>query len=320
MLAAQIHDFGAPEVIVVGERPPPSAPRRDELLVAVAASSVNGTDLGLRRGDLRVAMVGRMPFTLGFDLAGTVLRCGPDVTAFHPGDRVVALLDHGGGGQAEHVVLRQHRAARAPRQVSSTAAAALPLSGLTALQALYGRAHLHARPAGSRVLVIGATGGIGCFAVQLAKLSGAHVTAVGSTPKLAAMTALGADDVIARDDAGAINDHERWDVVLDAHGSTTLRGAQRLLRPQGVLVSSRPVSASSLVARTGVARGRYTTVATRARSQDLTRLAALVDAGALRIPVDSVHPFRDAAGAHRRAEGTATGKVVLQVRDDYVAP
>ena len=100
MRAVRMHRTGEADVLQLDEVPDPPAPVRDELLVRTSASSVNGTDLGLRRGGMRVATVGRMPFTLGFDLSGTVERCGPDVTAFAPGDAVVALLGHGGGAQA----------------------------------------------------------------------------------------------------------------------------------------------------------------------------------------------------------------------------
>ena len=165
MLAVRFDAYGDPAVLRLDDVAAPRAPVRDELLVRVAASSVNGTDLGLRRGDLRVATWGRLPFVPGFDIAGEVLRCGPAVTAFAPGDRVMALLGHGGRGLAELVLLRQGRAARVPVSCSFEEAAALPLAGLTALQALYGMAGLRARRAPARVLVVGAAGGIGSFAV-----------------------------------------------------------------------------------------------------------------------------------------------------------
>lgn len=117
MLGAAFSRSGGPEVLRVQELPEPRGPQRDELLVAVAASSVNGTDLGLRAGQVPLAALGRGPFVPGFDLAGTVLTCGPAVTAFSPGDEVVALLGHRGGGQAQRVLLRQSRAALAPAGV-----------------------------------------------------------------------------------------------------------------------------------------------------------------------------------------------------------
>jgi NADPH:quinone reductase-like Zn-dependent oxidoreductase len=242
VLAVRFHSFGDPGVLRVEQVPEPARPVRDQLLVQVHASSVNGTDLGLRRGDLKVATLGRMPFTLGFDLAGVVLQCGPEVTAFSPGDRIMALLGHGGGGQAERVVLRQSRAARAPGGCSLAEAAALPLAALTALQALHGKAHLPARPPSSRVLVVGASGGIGSYAVQLAKLAGAHVTAVASGPKLPYAAELGADELIDRRHHDATRLGEHWDVIVDTPGTLTLAHARGALSSGGVLVSTRPLS------------------------------------------------------------------------------
>ena len=286
MLAVRFHSFGDPCVLRTDVVPEPRAPVRDQILARVHASSVNGTDLGLRRGDLKVATLGRMPFTLGFDLAGTVLSCGPAVTAFSPGDRVMALLGHGGGGQAERVVLPQGRAARAPATCSLPQAAALPLAALTALQALHGKAHLPARPPGSRVLVVGASGGIGSYAVQLAKLANAHVTAVASRAKLPYAADLGADELIDRAEYDAVGLGDQWDVILDTPGALAVADVRGALRPGGVLVSTRPLSRDAFrtLAATPVRRDkrRFAAVMTQARSQDLAHLAALVDTGRLR--------------------------------------
>jgi len=317
VLAVRFHSCGDPSVLRAEQVPEPAGPVRDQILVQVHASSVNGTDLGLRRGDLKVATLGRMPFTPGFDLAGTVVACGPAVTAFSPGDRIMALLGHGGGGQAERVVLRQTRAARAPAGCSLTQAAALPLAALTALQALHGRAHLPARPAGSRVLVVGACGGIGSYAVQLAKLAGAHVTAVASGPKLPYAAELGADELIDRADQDATGLGGHWDVILDTPGALKLGHTRAALAPGGVLVSTRPLSRDALQSLAPWpirrARARFAAVRTQASSQDLAHLAALVDTGRLRPTLQHAFPATQAAAAHQHAEGPATGKVVLQL-------
>ena len=313
MRAVRFHRHGDASVLQVDEVPDPRAPERDELLVRVDASSVNGTDLGLRRGDLRIATWGRLPCTPGFDLAGRVVACGPQVTAFAPGDRVVALLGHGGGGQAELVLLRQSRAALAPASCTPAQAAALPLAGLTALQALYGQARLRSRPAAARVLVIGASGGIGSYAVQLAKLAGAHVTGVASTGGLAHVAGLGADETVDRTTTDLRALGERWDVVLDTPGLSSLEQVRPLLVPDGVLVSTRPISLDVLRGRATLRRHgqRCTAVMTQARSQDLAQLAALVDRQDLRIPLDRTYPADRAADAHRHAHGPAPGKVVI---------
>lgn len=314
MLAARFRSFGEPSVLAVEEVAEPPEPTGDRVLVQVAASSVNGTDLGLRRGDLKVATLGRMPFVPGFDVAGEVLACGPAVTAFSPGDRVMALLGHGGGGQAERIVFRQGRAARVPAACSLAQAAALPLAGLTALQALHGKASLHARR-GRRVLVNGASGGIGSYGVQLAKLAGAHVTAVASGSKLGFAADLGADELVDYREQDVTALGRRWDVILDAPGLLAFATARRALAADGVLVSTRPLGLDALrgLAPPRLRRGpgRFAAVMTRARSQDLAHLAALVDLGHLRPPVDRAFPLAQVADAHRHAEGPATGKVVI---------
>ncbi len=297
------------------EVPVPRPPVRDQLLVRVAASSINGTDLGLLRGGMGVATMGRMPFTLGFDLSGTVEACGPDVTAFAPGDAVLALLDHGGGGQAELVTVRQSRAAAVPASVDLPRAAGLPLAGLTALQSLYRHAHLHRRPPDTRVLVVGATGGIGSFGVQLAALTGAHVTAVARSSALQAARDLGAHEVRSREDDMAGG--ERWDVVLDTPGTTSAAAAAALLREGGVLVSTRPVSRDAVLAHARLRRlpggRRFTSVMTAARSEDLARLVRLVQDGRLHVPVDSVHTIDEAPQAYRRARSSPVGKVLVSI-------
>ena len=303
----------------VVEVPAPGPPTGTQLLVRVVASSVNGTDLGLVSGGrlFRALSGGRV--APGFDLAGEVVGCGPAVTAFSPGDRVIALLGHAGGAQAELVLVPQHRAARAPGSVHLHAAAAVPLAGLTALQALHGRAGLHARP-GARVLVVGAAGGIGTFAVQLARLAGAHVTAVADQPRAGFVRDLGADVVVDRHEQDVLALGERWDVVLDVPGALRASAVRPVLTSDGVLVSTRPLSTDAvrgLVQRSGP---RVSAVATRRSPVDLAHLAHLVDTGRLRVPVDRVVPMASVAAAHAHASsGELRGKVVVAVQDAEVA-
>jgi NADPH:quinone reductase-like Zn-dependent oxidoreductase len=315
VLAVRFDRPGDPSVLRVAEVADPGPPPGDRLLVRTAASSVNGTDLGLRRSAPGSAVFG--PFArLGFDLVGEVVRCGPAVTAFAPGDRVAALLPHSGGGQAEQVVVRQGRAALVPAEVTSVDAAGLPLAGLTALQALFGRAGLGARP-GARVLVHGASGGIGSFAVQLAVLAGAHVTGTAGVAKHDFVRGLGAAEVLDSRGADPMRSPHRWDVVLDTPGVLDPARVRGALAPGGVFVTTRVASVQTAreLVRDRFRRGpRFAFVATAGRSQDLARLLELVRTGRLRVPVDRVFPLADIAEAHRHAEGGATrGKIVVTV-------
>jgi len=315
VLAVRFDHPGDPSVLRVVEVPDPPPPAEDRILLRVAASSVNGTDLGLRRGAPGAAVFGPR-LRPGFDVVGEVMRTGPAVTAFAVGDRVAALLPHSGGGQAEQVSVRQGRAARVPEEVATTATAGLPLAGLTALQALFGRAGLGARP-GARVLVHGASGGIGSFAVQLAALAGAHVTGTAGPAKHGFVRGLGAAEVLDSRSPAATRAPGRWDVVLDTPGLLDPAAVRGMLAPDGVLVTTRVTSlrtARELV-RTRVRPGpRFAFVATAARSQDLARLLELVRTGRLRVPVDRVFGLADIADAHRHAEGgDARGKIVVTV-------
>jgi NADPH:quinone reductase-like Zn-dependent oxidoreductase len=311
--AVRFSGTGGPSVLRVEDVPDPGAPTGDRILVRVAASSINGTDLGIR-GHGAPPVFGRVT-GLGFDVVGEVEACGPEVTAFAPGDRVAALVGHSGGGQAERILLRQKRAARVPDGVSTTDAAAVPLAGLSALQALFGRAGLRGRP-GARVLVHGASGGIGSFAVQLARTAGAHVTGTASPAKQDHVRELGADEVLGHDEA--LTAGHRYDVVFDTPGRLDFAAARPVLAGDGVLVTTRVISASNVRALAlGVVRRRgprFAFVATAARSADLAHLLELVRAGVLRVPVDRVLPMAEIVEAHRYAEGREVrGKVVVTI-------
>lgn len=302
----------------VVEVPVPAAPTGGQLLVRVVASSVNGTDLGLVRGGRAFRAIGAGRVAPGFDLSGEVAACGPTVTGFSVGDRVMTLIGHTGGALAEFVLVPQHRVARAPSSVDLVHAAAVPLAGLTALQALHGRAGLHVRRS-PRVLVVGAAGGIGAFGVQLARLAGAHVTAVADEPREAFVRSLGADVFVDRHLQDVLALGQRWDVVLDAPGALRFSAVRPVLTQDGVLVSTRPLSADAvrgLVTREGP---RPSAVATRRSPVDLAHLAHLVDTGSLRIPVDRVVGMDEVAHAHEHAaSGQLRGKVVIALAHGQV--
>ncbi|MCY7288933.1 MAG: zinc-binding dehydrogenase, partial [Cryobacterium sp.] len=245
-----------------------------------------------------------------------VIACGEEVTAFEVGDRVMGLLDHRGGGQSDYVTMAQRRIALVPADLPDVAAAALPLAGLTALQALRTRGHLRAGN-GGKVLINGAAGGIGSFAVQLAKLSGAHVTAVTSGDRHNYLQGLGADNTVDRGDGDTFRSGQGFDLILDVPGVLRFTNVRAALNPHGVLVSTRPITTDALrlahpstraVSRTP----RYAAVTTKATSQDLSYLARLVHEGRLTVPVDATFPLAEASAAYAHAEsGEVKGKVVL---------
>ncbi|MFI6097455.1 NADP-dependent oxidoreductase [Lentzea sp. NPDC051213] len=268
MKIARIHQFGTPDVIRVDDVPPP-VPEPSQVLVRVAATSFNPTEVGVRRGLVPVSL----PFAFGWDVAGTVVESG---------EQVVGFLD--GGAAAEFVVAPGERLVAAPRGVPLAHAAALPLAGLTAWQAV---AEARLRP-GERVLVNGAGGGIGGFVVQLAKRAGAHVIATASPRSAATVEAFGADEVV---DYTLTSLPQDVDVVLNLVAISDVPAAGRIV---------------SVTTRVG------THVITRYDRATLAELVSLVDRGELKLDVTEVLPLDAIGEVHKRSEaGDIRGKIVL---------
>ncbi|WP_344917267.1 NADP-dependent oxidoreductase [Streptosporangium oxazolinicum] len=298
----RIHRYGDASVIRHDDIPRP-VPGPGEVLVDVAATSFNPSDVGLRRGLLRSVFQLDLPYTLGGEVAGTVVEVGDGAHSLAVGDRVVGRLD-GGGAAAEYVTAAADTLVAAPATVPLTHAAALPIAGLTAWQAVFEHAGV---TSGQRVLVNGAGGGVGGFAVQLAKYAGAHVIATAGPRSTEAVRRLGADRIVdytATPLADALD--EPVDVVLhlvpiDAEPLIPL------VRPGGVVVSATlpvttpdgsPVTATHFVARNDTSH--------------LAALVELVDAGAVHLDVSAFRPLADLASVHRDAESARTrGKIIL---------
>ena len=308
----RLHRFGGPEVLQLGQLEPPQ-PKGDELLVRVHATSLNHIDVGMRRGDLKAVTFWRLPLTLGFDLAGEVKACGPEVTAFRPGDRVYGAVGHQGGANAEYALIKQTRVALLPPALPFTEMATVPIAGLTALQALKTHARLGA---GQRVLVNGASGGVGAFGVLLAKLFGAQVTGVCRATKRDFVLGLGADRTLDYREQDFTQGQDKWDVVFDAAGNRAFSDVQRVLSAQGVMVSTQlgPRLALALVTTRLRSGPRLSFVPARERSVDLAFLARLVETGELQVPVDRTFSFAELPEAHRYLEaGGVCGKVAVRL-------
>jgi NADPH:quinone reductase-like Zn-dependent oxidoreductase len=301
----RIHRYGDPSVICDDDIPRP-VPDAGEVLIRVAATSFNPSDIGLRRGLLRSIFPLNLPYTLGGEVSGTVIEVGADVRQVAVGDRVVGRLD-GGGAAADHVVARVGTLVAAPASIPLAHAAAIPIAGLTAWQAVFEHADV---AAGQRVLVVGAGGGVGGFAVQLARHAGAYVIATASPRSAGAVRRLGADQVVdylTTSLADAVD--EPVDVILnlvvtDARQNGALR---QLVRPGGVIVSATtPITASAGAAVTAkhfVARND---------TIQLAALVRLVDTGAITVDISASYSLTDLAEVHRIAEaGGNRGKVIL---------
>ncbi len=320
MKAVRIHAFGGPEVMRLEDvaRPVPAA---DEILVKVYASGVNPTDWGIRQGGndfLRPFL--KLPMTLGWDAAGMVEEIGSEVTAFQKGDAVYGEPNFpGDGSYAEYCVAKASQFALKPKSIGFNEAAGVPLAGLTAWTAIFEHGKLQP---GQRILVQGASGGVGSFAVQFAKAKGAYVIGTASASNLDYLQQLGADEVIDYRNQKFEELVHDVDVVFEA--SPLRDNAERLksvtvLKAGGILVSVNidlPFNEEVLAA---LARKQATgeLSANQPRQEWLTEIAQLIDAGKVKVFVSKVYPLEQVAEAHRESETWhVRGKLVLEVRKE----
>ena len=297
----------------------------DDVLVLVQAAGVHIGDWHVMTGEPRLMRI--MGFGLrapkarvrGMDVAGTVESVGKNVTRFHPGDDVFGICN---GSFAEYACARSDKLAPKPTNLTFEQAAAVPTSACTALQALRGPGEIKA---GQRVLINGASGGIGLFAVQIAKAFGAEATGVCSTPKVEMVHAIGADHVIDYIQEDFTRSAQRYDLILDMVGNRSLSQLRRALTPRGTLVlvggegGDRWIGALSrsmqgLVVSPFVSQ-RLVPVLGAANTQDLEFLKELIEAGEVRPVIDRTFPLSEAADAVRYLNsGRARGKIVVGVR------
>jgi NADPH:quinone reductase-like Zn-dependent oxidoreductase len=316
MRAVGFRRYGPAEVLESLEVPRPAI-GPGTVLLRVAAAGVNPADGNIRSGRFRFFARLRLPFVPGSDVAGVVAEVGPGVTRFQPGDEVYALLPTiTAGAYAEYAAVREADLAHAPAGLALDAAAALPLAGLTALQALRDQAAL--RP-GQRLLVNGASGGVGSLAVQIGRQLGAHVTGVCSGRNVALVRGLGADEVVdyTREDPSAAGRHA--DVVFDAVGLGTFRAWRRVADRDGTVVTVNPVRGNPVLRVWSRLLGgpRLRSLFVRPSGPDLELLAAWVAQGRLRPVVERSCPLGDAVAAHRQIETQRTrGKLVLVVDEE----
>jgi len=306
MKAIRIHQYGGPEVLaqVEMQRPTPAA---NELLIKVKAASVNPFDWKARAGYVKEFFPLVFPATLGSDVSGTVEEVGPGAALFKRGDEVYASLGLEGGGYAEYAVAKEAIVAAKPRTLDYVQAAAVPTAGITAWQALFEVAQLRA---GQKVLIHAAAGGVGNFAVQLAKAKGAYVIGTASSRNQAFLDELGVDTAVDYQKTrfeDVVNDA---DVVLDTIGGDTQERSFKALKKGGILVSIVQPPSQELAAKYGVRALFY---GGHPSSSNLAEIARLIDAGKVKTVVETVLPLAEARRAHELSQSShARGKIVLQ--------
>lgn len=308
MKAVAMHAYGGPEVLKYEDAARPD-PATGEVLVRVHAAAVNPVDWKVRAGHLRGFLNYSLPLIPGWDLSGVVEATGAGVTDWKQGDAVYARPDlRRNGAYAEYVAVRASELGRKPRSIDHVQASAIPLACLTAWQALFDAGGLKA---GQRVLIHAAAGGVGTFAVQLAKWKGAHVVGTASERNHAFLRELGADEVIDYTKTNFEEVVRDVDVVLDTLAGQTRDRSWNVLKKDGILVSILGQPSPDDAAQHGV---RAAGVFVEPNQAQLGEIAKLVDSGKLRPIIETVLPLAQAARAHEMNQTLHTrGKIVLQV-------
>jgi 2-desacetyl-2-hydroxyethyl bacteriochlorophyllide A dehydrogenase len=312
MTAATIRHYGEPSVFQIESVSLPQI-KPDQMLVKIHASSVNPIDWKMRQGQLKLLTGHKFPMVLGFDLSGEVVEVGSQVSQFKPGDLIYTSLDQRtGGAYSEYAAVSETIAAIKPSNISHEQAASVPLAAMTALQGLRDLGQLKAE---QRVLVNGASGGVGLFAIQIAKALGAsEVTGVCSHANGDLVKSLGADRVIDYQQQDFAREQAQYDVIFDVVGNHSLSDCKTVLQPWGRYVTTQPYPANFFQSfLTSLLPGqRYRVVLMRSNSRDLTYLKELIEAGKLQCVVDRTYALSDIAEAHAYSESErAVGKIVV---------
>ena len=306
MKAVRIHEFGGPETLRVEDLPMPQ-PGRGEVRIRVMAASVNPVDYKMRNGGYLPREA--LPLTLGRDVAGLIDSIGSGVQDFLAGESVFAMLDREHGGYVEYVTQTSANCARKPAKLDFIQAAAVPLAGLTAWQGLFDRGGLQA---GQRVLIHGAAGGVGHFAVQFARARGATVIATCSGRDADFVESLGAAEVIDYHAERFEDRVQDIDLVYDLIGGETQDRSWAVLKTGGILVSTLKAPDKAKAAARH-ARGEH--YMAQPDGRELAEIARLIDAGQVVPRIDRVYMLDDAAEAEAALEyDHVRGKIVLEVQ------
>lgn len=303
--------FGDASQLQSGDLPTP-IPKKGEVRIQVAAAALNPLDVEIREGKLSLLYGKSFPMIPGHDFAGTIVEVGPSVSAYKPGNQVYGMRPTGkGGAMADYLVVRASQIGIIPEGLGPLAAAALPLAAQTALQGLRDEGRLQP---GQHVLINGASGGVGVFAVQIANILGAHVTAVCSHRNLDLVRSLGADTLIDYTQTRPESLDTTFDLVFDVYGNKWFSKIRHLLTPKGRHVSTIP-ALPNLIAqyRSLLGRKRTRVVIVRSHTADLNQLSTWIQTGQLKPIIDRTYESGQIQEAYRYLETRrAQGKVVIE--------
>ena len=306
MKAVRIHDFGGADVLHLENVPVPH-PGSGEVLIKVLAASVNPVDYKMRSGQFKPPGM-TMPATLGRDISGVIESVGRNVVEVKPGDEVFALLDRDHGGYAEYVIAKSNSVAPKPESIDFVHAAAVPLAAITAWQGLFDHGKLKA---GERVLIHGAAGGVGHFAVQFAKNRGAYVIVTAGAEDRDLLRTLGADEVIDYRNERFEDRVRDVDLVLDLVAGDTQKRSWKTLKKGGRMVST--LQAPSLT-EGALRQAKGESFMAQPSREQLKEIGRLIDDGKVRVVVQQTLPLEEVRRAHEFMEHQhVSGKLVLEV-------
>jgi NADPH:quinone reductase-like Zn-dependent oxidoreductase len=308
MKAIRIHEFGGPDVLRTDNIAVP-APADDEVLVKVYATSINPIDWKIRKGASQAKFPVTLPFTLGWDVSGVVEQKGDNVTGFEVGTEVYSRPSPArNGAYAEYIVIKASEVARKPNTIDHVHAAAVPLAGLTAWQGLFEHGKLQK---GERVLIHAASGGVGTFAVQLAKWKGAYVIGTTSEKNIDLVKQLGADEVIDYNNEQFDEKLKDIDLVFDMVGGDTQTRSIKVLKDGGRLVTTVKPEDSQEAKDKNIQIQGYMALS---KPADLDQIADLIDNGKIKPVIAKILTLDDAKEAQELSEkGHVAGKIVLKV-------
>lgn len=313
MKAAIIDRYGSFEVLQIKEVEKPQI-EPDQMLVKVHASSVNPIDWKIRKGLLKNRSGEEFPMLLGYDLSGEVMEVGDRINQFHPGDLIYARLDQPtGGAYAEYAAVSQKIAAAKPINMTHLEAATVPLAAMTALQALQNKGNIKA---GQKVLINGASGGVGIFAVQIAKAFKTEVTGVCSGSNVEMVQSLGADRVIDYKQQDFIEDNVKYDIIFDVVGNRTPSECKSVLTPDGVYITTQPTPDEKLaeLQQDLMPNQKAEVIMLQSNAQDLVYLTREIEAGKIKTVIDRTYPLSEIAAAHAYSETEhASGKIAIAI-------
>ncbi len=308
MKAVRIHEFGGLNVLKYEDAPMPK-PGADEVLIKVFASGVNPIDSKIREGLAKERFPTKFPLILGWDVSGEIEEVGSDIVNFRKGDEVYSRPDPTkNGSYAEYVVVKADQVNQKPKSIDHDKAAAVPLAGLTAWQGLFDHGQLEK---GQRVLIHGASGGVGTYAVQFAKWKGAYVVGTASAGNIDFLKDLGANEVIDYKKEKFEDIVKDVDLVFDLVGGATQKRSLKVIKDGGTLVTTvKPENQEEAKSRNIHVEGFMA----KSYPGELQQIADLIDSGKVKPVIDKIFPLTEAAEAQKLSEeGHPRGKIVLQV-------